>query len=46
MFKGGLIIFVAILSKIFFKRKLKLENYTGIFLVLIGIIVVGKSNLS
>ncbi|KPM08672.1 transmembrane protein C2orf18-like protein [Sarcoptes scabiei] len=41
MFRGALIIFTGILSVIFLKRRLKLYQWIGMFLVMGGLVIVG-----
>ncbi len=44
MLRGGIVIVTAVFSKIFLKRILYKHNFIGIFLVIIGIILVGAAN--
>ncbi|KAL4505398.1 hypothetical protein ABPG72_002460 [Tetrahymena utriculariae] len=44
--RGGVIIVTAILSVIVLKRKLNILNLVGLFVVLLGIIIVGGANLA
>jgi len=45
MLRGAVVIFTGILSMIFLKRKLKMYHWTGMLLVLLGLGVVGLSNV-
>lgn len=44
MLRGALIIFTGVLSILFLKRKLKLFQWAGMILVMIGLIIVGLSD--
>jgi len=46
MFKGGTILSTALLSKILFKRLFHRHHYLGMFLIVVGIVLVGFSSLS
>lgn len=46
MFRGSIIVFSAILSMIFLKRKLQLHNWVGMLILVGGLIMVGLSSLS
>lgn len=44
MLRGALIIFVALLSVIFLKRRLKFHEWLGIILIIVGLAVVGLAD--
>lgn len=45
MLRGAVIVFVGIFSTIFLRRKLKIQEWIGIVFVIIGLVVVGVSDL-
>ncbi|XP_050442962.1 solute carrier family 35 member F6-like [Adelges cooleyi] len=45
MLRGGVIIFTAILSKMFLRRKVTVRHWMGILLIIVGLCVVGISDL-
>ncbi|CAH1793269.1 unnamed protein product [Owenia fusiformis] len=45
MLRGSIIIFAGLLSKIFLKRKLRCMHWSGIFIVIIGLALVGISSI-
>ncbi|XP_066997027.2 solute carrier family 35 member F6 [Anabrus simplex] len=46
MFRGAVIVFVGIFSRIFLGRRLKVREWIGIFFVIAGLVVVGLSDMS
>lgn len=44
MLRGGIIILMAIVSKVFLKMELKNYHYFGCVLAIIGVAIVGASN--
>ncbi|KAK3781244.1 hypothetical protein RRG08_065975 [Elysia crispata] len=45
MLRGAIIIFAGILSKVFLKRRLKYLHWLGMFVVMIGLVLVGCSSV-
>ncbi|XP_050530943.1 solute carrier family 35 member F6-like [Daktulosphaira vitifoliae] len=45
MLRGGVIIFTALLSKVYLKRNLTIRHWLGIFIIIIGLATVGTSDL-
>ncbi|XP_064622431.1 solute carrier family 35 member F6-like [Lineus longissimus] len=45
MLRGSIIVFAGILSKIFLKRNLKCHHWTGMFVTVIGLVLVGISSV-
>lgn len=45
MFRGAVIIFVALLSIAFLQRRLVIREWTGIFIIVIGLALVGVSDM-
>eukprot|EP00744_Colponema_vietnamica_P002069 GILI01003328.1.p2 GENE.GILI01003328.1~~GILI01003328.1.p2 ORF type:complete len:395 (-),score=108.98 GILI01003328.1:104-1288(-) len=45
MLRGFIVVFAGIFSILFLKRRLKLHQWVGIFLITFGIMVVGQSNV-
>ncbi|XP_076350795.1 solute carrier family 35 member F6-like isoform X2 [Tachypleus tridentatus] len=44
MFRGAVIIFTGLMSVAFLNRKLKIKDWLGIFMVIIGLIIVGLAD--
>lgn len=45
MFRGAVIIFVALLSVAFLQRRLVAREWTGIFILVIGLVMVGAADM-
>lgn len=45
MFRGAVIIFVALLSVAFLQRRLVAREWTGIFMIVVGLAMVGAADL-